>query len=170
MTGDRDAFFDLSLDMLCIANTEGRFVDVNEAWTRTLGWSVQEMKARPFIEFVHPDDRERTNREAARIAAGVLCIRFENRYRHKDGSWRVLQWTANYRPDRALLYAIARDVTKERAAVVALQARIQELERLGADLDDPLRVPVQGRTPVSARLAGLRARLTEIQADLAATA
>ena len=162
--GDREAFFDLSLDMLCIADASGRFVDLNGAWTKTLGWSLDELKSRPFVEFVHPDDRARTAKETAKLAAGILSLRFENRYRHKDGSWRWLQWNGNYRPDRALFYAVARDMTREKAAIAALEERIRELERLDADLRT---VPVGARaTPVSQRLAGLRARLSEIQADL----
>lgn len=165
--GDRDAFFDLSLDMLCIADVSGRFVDLNAAWTRALGWSLDELKARPFVEFVHPDDRERTAKESAKLAAGILSIRFENRYRCKDGTYRWLQWNGNYRPERALFYAVARDVTKEKAAIAALEERIRELESIRDDLGEARRAPVPGREPLSQRLAALRARLGAIQADLA---
>lgn len=167
MTADRGAFFDLSLDLLCIAGRDGRFVDLNAAWTRTLGWSLGELMARPFVDFVHPDDRAATVKETAKLASGLMTIRFENRYCHKDGSWRWLQWTARYRADRGLIYAIARDVTREKTAFLALQERIEELERLDADLARRAAGGKAGAS-VAARVSGLRARLSEIQDDLVA--
>lgn len=167
MREDRAAFFELSLDLLCIAGREGRFLDLNAAWTRTLGWSLDELTSRPFVDFVHPDDRQATVKETARLSSGLVTVRFENRYSHKDGTWRWLQWTAKYRADRGVIYAIARDVTREKTALLALRERIEELERLDADLGRR----ALGGTPaaaVSQRLLGLRARLSAIQEDLVA--
>lgn len=113
---EMDRFFCLSLDMLCIAKSDGYFKRVSPAFTRTLGWSVDEMVNRPFIAFVHPDDHAATLREVDRqVANGEPVLQFENRYRHKDGSWRVLSWKSVAQPD-GLMYAIARDITEEKKA------------------------------------------------------
>ncbi|MFT3808113.1 ATP-binding protein [Arenimonas sp.] len=137
-----DRFFTLSLDMLCISSADGYFKRLSPAFTRTLGWSIEEMLTTPFIEFVHPDDREATMAEVERqVKAGQQVLQFENRYRHKDGSWRILSWKSAPRAD-GLMYATARDVTEKRLAeqrIVALnrdlEARQIELEAANRDLE-----------------------------------
>ena len=110
----RDRFFTLSLDMLCIANADGYFERISPAFTRTLGWSAEEILARPYLDLVHPDDRAATLRAVERqIAGGEEVLHFENRYQHKDGSWRVLDWRSAPHPD-GLMYAVARDVTERK--------------------------------------------------------
>ena len=97
-----DRFFALSLDFLCIAGADVYFKRVSPAVTDILGWSVEEFTSRPFIDFVHPDDHAATLREVERqLVTGEKVLQFENRYRHKDGSWRVLSWRSNSprRPD-----------------------------------------------------------------------
>ena len=112
--GELDRFFTLSLDVLCIASADGYFKRVSPAITDILGWSVAEFLARPFIEFVHPDDRVATLLEVERqVERGEKVLRFDNRYRHKDGSWRVLSWRSTPQPG-GLMYATARDVTELR--------------------------------------------------------
>ena len=105
-------FFDLSRDMLCTANMDGYFVELNDAWTQFLGYSREELRAVPFVERVHPDDRKRTEAEAAALFEGVETLRFENRYRAKDGSWHWLRWSSQLCPDESLIYARAADVTE----------------------------------------------------------
>ncbi|HEX5527735.1 MAG TPA: sensor domain-containing diguanylate cyclase [Solirubrobacterales bacterium] len=105
-------FFDLSRDMLCTANTDGYFVELNDAWTRYLGYDLGELRTIPFIELVHPEDRERTEAEAAVLFEGVETLSFENRYLAKDGSWHWLRWSSQLSPDESLLYARAADVTE----------------------------------------------------------
>jgi diguanylate cyclase (GGDEF)-like protein/PAS domain S-box-containing protein len=105
-------FFDLSRDMLCTANMDGYLVELNEAWTQQLGYDLEELRAVPFLEFVHPDDRERTEAEAAALFDGAQTLRFENRYRAKDGNWHWLQWSSQLSPDESLIYARAADVTE----------------------------------------------------------
>jgi PAS domain S-box-containing protein len=105
-------FFDLSLDMLCIAGFDGYFKRLNPAWGATLGWSVEELLARPWIDVVHPDDRQATLDAAAQLADhATKLISFENRYRCKDGKYCALLWTAASFVDERLIYAAARDVT-----------------------------------------------------------
>lgn len=109
-------YFSLSLDMLCIAGTDGVFRKLNPSWQATLGWSLPELMSRPYVEFVHPEDRERTLSEARLLEKGNITVSFENRYRCKDGSYRQLLWSAVCDRQHGLLYGVARDITELRAA------------------------------------------------------
>ena len=124
----RDRFFSLSLDLLCIASTDGYFKRVNPAFGQTLGWSDEELLARPFLDFVHPEDQAATLLEVERLKTGQPTLQFENRYRCKDGGWRWLAWKAVAQPD-GLLYCAARDVT-ERKQAQALHERLSNDLRL----------------------------------------
>jgi diguanylate cyclase (GGDEF)-like protein/PAS domain S-box-containing protein len=105
-------FFDLSQDMLCTADTEGYFVELNSAWEDSLGYTGTELRAAPFVELVHPEDRARTEAESAGLFAGNAAISFENRYLAKDGSWHWLRWSSTLDADESLVYARATDVTE----------------------------------------------------------
>lgn len=105
-----EQFFDLSPDMLCIAGTDGYFKRVNPAFERILGWPKEELLGRPFVEFVHPDDVARTERETERLSQGVPTVSFENRYRLPDGAYTWLRWTCHPDPETGRLYAVARPV------------------------------------------------------------
>lgn len=121
-------YFDLSLDMLCIAATDGYFKRVNPAFERVLGWSVDDLLAHKFIDFVHPDDVAKTEKEIAGLAQGIPTISFENRYMCFDGAERILAWTAHPEPGTGLIYAIARDVTDLRREQEDARERIASLE------------------------------------------
>ena len=121
------SFFAQSLAMMCIANFEGYFIHVNSAFEQTLGFTHAELCAVPFIDFVHPEDKERTRQELERIAAGGQSINWENRYRCKDGAYRWFNWTAS--PAGDIIYGIAQDVTARKATEEELKTRIQ-LEQL----------------------------------------
>jgi PAS domain S-box-containing protein len=125
-----DRFFTLSLDMLCIAGFDGYFRRLSPAWERTLGFSVAELQAKPFLYFVHPDDREKTGAAADQLQVGQDVILFENRYRCKDGTYRWIEWKATSFPDRQLIYAVARDVT-ERKQLEAQVMQAQKMESVG---------------------------------------
>ncbi len=105
-------YFEVSLDMLCIAGTDGYFKRVNPAFERTLGWSEAEMLSQPIVSFVHPDDVEKTAREIEKLDRGIPTVSFTNCYHCADGSWKHLSWTAHPEPETGLIYAIARDVTE----------------------------------------------------------
>ena len=132
---EQDRFFSLSLDLLCISSADGYFKRVSIAVTDILGWSVEEFLSRPFIEFVHPDDIEATMTEVQRqVVAGERVLHFENRYRTKDGSWRVLAWRSMPFPG-GLMYATARDVTEAKRGELEIQKLNADLRSRAADLE-----------------------------------
>jgi PAS domain S-box-containing protein len=137
--GADDRFFMLAIDMLCQLGFDGRFKRLNPAWERTLGWTVEELGSRPFIEFVHPDDRERTLAQNKRVREGGQALTFENRYLCKDGSHRWLRWNSTGDQLGGVIYAVARDVTVQREAeeererlVLQLQTALAEVKTLRA--------------------------------------
>ncbi len=129
-----DRFFTLSLDLLVIASADGYFKRVSPAITDVLGWTPDEFLARPFLEFVHPDDQASTRREVERqVVSGQKVLSFENRYRHKDGSWRTLAWRSV--PSGRLMFATARDVTELRSHEAMIQRLNIELGQHAAQLE-----------------------------------
>lgn len=133
---ERDRFFTLSLDMLCIAGFDGYFRRLNPAWERTLGFTVDELLAEPYLSLVHPADRESTGAEAQRIGTGTDAVTFENRYRCKDGSYKWLLWTATAYPSRQLIYAAARDITGRKQAEEALRKSEERYQSVIAAMQD----------------------------------
>jgi len=109
-TEEMDQFFDLSLELLSVANTDGYFLRLNPAWERSLGYSREELMTKRFFDFVHPDDLDRTHRAVSTLASQQRPLHYGNRYRCKDGTYRWLEWTAV--PAGTLIYAAARDVTE----------------------------------------------------------
>ncbi len=124
---ERDRFFTLSLDMLCIATRDSQIKRLNPAFSETLGWSDADILARPALDFVHPDDHAATTAALAELAAGKPLINFENRWLRRNGLWRVLSWRAV--PEGDVIYATARDVTDQREASSALRALNEDLEQ-----------------------------------------
>jgi len=120
-------FFESSLDLACIAGFDGYFKRINAVWGITLGYTLAEMTAKPFIEFVHPDDREATLSAAAQLAEGNTVVSFENRYRCKDGSYRWLLWNATSSTANQLIYATARDISDRKQAETELKQVNQNL-------------------------------------------
>jgi serine/threonine-protein kinase len=106
-------FFELSLDLFCIANLDGYFRRVNSNFSRVLGYSSEELVSRPFLDFVHIDDRERTLAEMAKLSEGLPVVQFRNRYRDNRGAYRWFEWMAKSIPEERVIFAVARDVTDQ---------------------------------------------------------
>jgi PAS domain S-box-containing protein len=119
---ERDRFFSLSIDLLATASFEGYFLRLNPAWEKVLGFSSAELMAQPFVDFVHPEDLESTVAAAQRIGTGTAVVKFENRYRCKDGSYRWLLWNAMPDAEQNVMYAIAHDITERKQTEAALRA------------------------------------------------
>jgi PAS domain S-box-containing protein len=132
---ERDRFFSLSLDLMCISSGDGFFRRVSPAITDILGWTVAEFLTRPYIDLVHPDDRAATEAEVRRqIVAGETVFHFENRYLHRDGSWRMLSWRSVPQPG-GLMYATARDVTDLRQHETLIHLLNTDLKRHASELE-----------------------------------
>jgi PAS domain S-box-containing protein len=127
---DRDRFFSLSLDLLAVMTADGLFKRANPAFGQTLGCDVAELIGTPFIELVHPDDRAPTLEGYEVVRSGTPVSNFENRYRRKDGEYRVFSWRAIVDPITSDVYAVARDVTDHRATEAQLR-HAQKMEAVG---------------------------------------
>jgi PAS domain S-box-containing protein len=143
--------FDESLDLLGTANLTGRFTRVNPAWERLLGHSAETICSRPFIEFVHPEDRDATTAEAAALAEGTRdAVRFRNRYRAADGSYRWLEWNAHGSPANGNIQVVGRDIKIQREAEQQIENNAQWLE---AEVAERTRELEEARAETLIRLA-----------------
>jgi len=126
-TQERDRMWRLSTDVMLVARFDATIVAVNPAWTAILGWSEQELLGGSLTDYVHPDDIESTAAAMAELAMGMPVHCFQNRYRHRDGSYRWLSWTAV--PDEQFLHAVGRDIQSERESQEALQRTEEQLRQ-----------------------------------------
>ena len=121
---ERRQFFDVASDILLTSNNDGRIGRVSSACERVLGWTAEEMVNSPLPDLVHPDDIAATLATSELLGRGEELVDFENRYRHKDGSYRWLSWRARREPETGVVYASAMDVTQRKAFEVELQSTI----------------------------------------------
>jgi PAS domain S-box-containing protein len=133
---ERDRFFTMSLEMLGIAGFDGYFKRVNPAFSHTMGYSEAEFLAKPFVYFVHPDDRTSTQEAALKLSQGDHLVGFENRYLTKSGTWRWLEWKAVGVIEEGVIYAAARDVTAQKEAKIALEQSEMRLRALVESIDE----------------------------------
>ncbi|MBP8073243.1 MAG: PAS domain S-box protein, partial [Bacteroidia bacterium] len=127
-------FYELSLDMFCLAGKDGYFKFLNQAWESCLGYTRDELLAIPYVDFVHPDDKEATYGAAKMLASGKYVINFENRYKAKDSSWKWLSWMASPQEDGSI-YAVARDITSQKEDAKATELLLRKLEMTNQELD-----------------------------------
>ncbi|WP_047288007.1 PAS domain-containing protein [Pseudomonas protegens] len=134
-TQERDRIWQLSTDLMLVADFNGRIVAVNPAWTQLLGWQREELEGSSFYDFIHPQDSLAAAGAAADLSRGESFSRFENRFRHRDGSYRWMAWSAV--PDPNHIHAVGRDMQAEREAAQALRKtedilrQAQKMEAVG---------------------------------------
>jgi PAS domain S-box-containing protein len=129
-----ERIFELSLDLICVIDLDGRFKAVNPAFERTLGYSQEQLLSRPFLDFVDPEDQQATRKVFADLLSRDEVNQFENRYICADGSERWLQWSARAVPERGVVHGTARDVTERRRVDAELRDAKRTAEARGAEL------------------------------------
>jgi diguanylate cyclase (GGDEF)-like protein/PAS domain S-box-containing protein len=149
---ERDLLFNYSIDMLCIAGFDGYIKELNPSWEKTLGWSNSELQSKPYLDFVHPEDRESTISAAKRIEEGKVIVTFENRYLCKDSSYKWIFWKAFPLIEEILFFAVARDITEQKRLE-------EELERTQSQFE----------LEVNAQTAELRQRTEDLLKEKAFT-
>jgi two-component system cell cycle sensor histidine kinase/response regulator CckA len=127
---ERDHLFNMSMDMFCVAGFDGFFKQLNPAWSKTLGWPETELLSRPWLDFVHPEDRPATAAAGERLQTGQPVIQFENRYQCLDGSYRWVSWNSFPLLEEKLIFAVARDITEKRHMEEQL-LKAQKMEAVG---------------------------------------
>jgi PAS domain S-box-containing protein len=127
-TEELNKFFDTSLDLLCIADTDGYFHKLNPEWEKTLGYNLQELEGKKFLDFIHPDDLEGTLANISDLSSQKDVVDFVNRYRCKDGTYRWIEWRST--PVGKLIFAAARDITERKQAEEALRESHEQLKKV----------------------------------------
>jgi PAS domain S-box-containing protein len=154
-------FFELSVDLLCVVGFDGCFKRVNPAWERTLGYAMAEVRGKHWTELIYPADREGTREQGTRTQHDTVMF-FENRYRHRDGSYRWLQWSVIRVPEEEVFYGAARDVTGQKVAAEKLHAsEAYKTAILRSAMDAIVTIDGEGRVvdfnPAAERMYGYRA-------------
>ncbi len=148
-----DRYFTSSLDLLCIADTDGRFVRVNPEWGNILGYTPEELEGRVFLDFVHPEDLAATLAAINTLESQEEVRSFENRYLAKDGSYRWIEWRS--KPRGKLIYAVARDMTTRKQAETALIEANRRLEEATRHANQMARLAEQANQAKSRFLANM---------------
>jgi PAS domain S-box-containing protein len=126
---DFEQFFNLIPDLACIVSTDGYFKRVNPAWETTLGYTQEEVLGTPMLDFIHPDDLERTVAEVDKQSPEYRTRHFVNRYRCKNGSYRLFDWTTTFNRDDTTRFGVARDITEQRLWEESLRNSEEALQK-----------------------------------------
>lgn len=129
---ERQRLFEYSIDLLSVAGFDGSFKQLNPAWERTLGWTNRELMSKPYLEYIHPDDRESTSQAWQQLKNGELLLSFENRFQSKNGDYRWISWNSYPMVAEELIFAVARDITEAKNAQVQIQQQLNQLLALRA--------------------------------------
>ncbi|MGD8346447.1 MAG: response regulator, partial [Lysobacterales bacterium] len=157
-------FFELVSSLHVIIDLNGRFVDVNNGWSEVLGYQRDEIVDNYIPDFLHPDDAARTLKEIERLARGVTTLHFRNRYRHKSGHYRLIDWSAEYDPAEQLIYAAGNDITD----LEATRERLEDLVRIRTEaLEKAQRETVESSLAKSRYLADMSHEIHTPVNDLA---
>jgi PAS domain S-box-containing protein len=158
-----EQFFSVALDLLCIADAQGYFRRLNRAWETTLGYSLQELQSRPFLEWVHPDDLPATQAAMQQLVEEKRLDHFVNRYRTQDGSYRFIEWRASLAG--SLIYAAGRDITLAKLAEEQMKAAKEAAEAASRAKSEFLAtISHEIRTPINAIL-GMTSLLLDTSLD-----
>jgi PAS domain S-box-containing protein len=156
-TEELDRYFTTSLDLFCIADTEGHFRRLNPEWEKTLGYTLPELEGHRFLDFVHPEDLPATLAAVSELDDQKEVLNFTNRYRHRDGSYRWIEWRS--RPVGNLIYAAARDITPRREMEASLRQSEEKYRTVLENIPDGfIRTDALGNlilaSPSAARMFG----------------
>lgn len=132
-TEELERYFNMSLDLLCIANTDGEFIKTNPEWQKLLGYSQRELDGRRFIDFIHPDDLESTLETISQLESQKEVLNFVNRYRKRDGSYSWIEWRS--KPFGKTIFAAARDITRRKRTEQYLELSVKVLGILNESED-----------------------------------
>jgi PAS domain S-box-containing protein len=132
----KEKIFTHSLDLLCISGFNGFFQVINPAWTGTLGWGMEELCTKPWLEFIHPDDQAETNSIITKIIKSEGNNRFENRFLCKDGSIKWLSWNSYPYPDDQILFSVIRDITESKKISESLSKSEEKYRLLFAGMEE----------------------------------
>src|SRR6185312_3419934 len=126
---DFELFFNLIPDLACIVSADGYFKKLNPAWETTLGYTREELLRTPMLDFIHPDDLERTVNEIAKQNRDYRTSHFVNRYRCKDGSYKIFDWRTTFNRDESTRFGIAKDITEQRRWETSLRESEAALQK-----------------------------------------
>jgi PAS domain S-box-containing protein len=128
----RDSYFNLSQDLICIAGMDGYFKYVSPSWEKTLGYTPEELLTRPFLDFIHPDDHGKNDEEVDSLANGNPTLNFENRYIHKNGSVITVSWVATPMLSEKVIYCTGRNITGNKKAELVMEKQQNLLDSTGS--------------------------------------